>query len=106
MNRLSVVALGVAVVASTLMAGHPAQACFRTQPVVSTEWLADHASRPDLVLVDIRASAEYLAGHIPGSINIPFAMPESAWVVMNGDLLMDTPPAGGTCLPRCSAIGT
>jgi len=87
---LFVLALGVAAV-STLTLARSAQACFRTQPVVSTDWLAEHADRPDLVLVDVRANAEYLTGHIPGSISIPFAMPESAWSVKKGDLLLEVP---------------
>lgn len=90
-KRLFALTLGVAAAAATLMLEHHAQACSRTQPVVSTGWLAEHADRPDLVLVDIRDKAEYLAGHIPGSINIPFAMPESAWIVMKGDLLLEVP---------------
>lgn len=44
----------------------------------STEWLADHLSAPDLVVVDGTwflpsegrdAKAEYLAGHIPGAVH-------------------------------------
>ncbi len=46
-------------------------------PFVSTDWLADHLSDPDLVVVDGSwylpaaqrdARAEYLAGHIPGAV--------------------------------------
>ncbi|WP_417689643.1 3-mercaptopyruvate sulfurtransferase [Roseibium sp.] len=47
------------------------------QPIVSTQWLADHLSSPDLVVIDGSwylpqmgrdAAKEYLDGHIPGAI--------------------------------------
>ena len=46
-------------------------------PFVTTDWLADHLSDPDLVVLDgswhmpnaaRNAQAEYLAGHIPGAV--------------------------------------
>ena len=46
-------------------------------PFVTTEWLAQHLTDPDLVVVDAswhlpnaarNAQAEYLAGHIPGAV--------------------------------------
>jgi thiosulfate/3-mercaptopyruvate sulfurtransferase len=49
----------------------------RSRWFVSTEWLADHLSAPDIVVVDASwylptenrdAAAEYLAGHIPGAV--------------------------------------
>ena len=61
------------------------------EPVVSADWLA--ANMENLVILDIRSSADYEAGHIPGSINEPFAVPFSAWVTMRDDLLLEVPEA-------------
>jgi thiosulfate/3-mercaptopyruvate sulfurtransferase len=46
-------------------------------PIVSTDWLADHADHPNMVLVDIRSAAEYEAGHIANSVSSPFTDPFS-----------------------------
>ena len=58
-----------------------------------------HGSRPPaaasgvggLVIVDIREPRLYEAGHIPGSISIPFS-PMSDWAVSDDELLMELPP--------------
>lgn len=41
-------------------------------PVVNTDWLERHNSQDSIVVVDIRDSADYKAGHIPHAVNIPF----------------------------------
>jgi thiosulfate/3-mercaptopyruvate sulfurtransferase len=40
-------------------------------PIVSTQWLADNRSFPNLVILDIRAPDNYAKGHIPNAINVP-----------------------------------
>jgi len=40
-------------------------------PIVSTQWLADNQSFPNLVILDVRAPDNYAKGHIPGAINVP-----------------------------------
>jgi thiosulfate/3-mercaptopyruvate sulfurtransferase len=40
-------------------------------PIVSTQWLADNMSFPNLVILDVRAPDNYAKGHIPGAINLP-----------------------------------
>jgi thiosulfate/3-mercaptopyruvate sulfurtransferase len=45
-----------------------------------------------LVVVDLRDDSLYGAGHIPGSISMPFS-PMSEWAVSDDDLLMELPPA-------------
>ena len=40
-------------------------------PIVSTQWLGDNMSFPNLIILDIRAPDNYAKGHIPGAINVP-----------------------------------
>jgi thiosulfate/3-mercaptopyruvate sulfurtransferase len=72
-------------------------------PLVTPAWLeaalgetgegAGSASgRKPLVVVDLRDDGLYAAGHITGSINIPFS-PMSDWAVSDDELLMEVPPA-------------
>jgi len=62
-------------------------------PIVSTDWLHDTPDQEDLIILDIRSSTDYDAGHIPGSINEPFEVPFSAWITMRDDLLLEVPEA-------------
>jgi thiosulfate/3-mercaptopyruvate sulfurtransferase len=83
--------------ASLLLAGHAyakhVPPWTRTiDPIVSTEWLADHS--PEVVILDIRSPVDYAAGHIPDSINEPFVMgfdpckgPTSNWITGSDDCL-------------------
>lgn len=61
------------------------------EPIVSTSWLGDNLNLRDLVIVDVRTSEEYDAGHITNSISIPFVVPFSAWITMKDDLLLELP---------------
>jgi thiosulfate/3-mercaptopyruvate sulfurtransferase len=62
-------------------------------PVVSSDWLSAHSA--EVMMLDIRSSADYAAGHIPGSINEPFVTafdptcrgPSSNWIVGSKDCL-------------------
>ncbi len=58
-------------------------------PIVSTEWLDDHLE-DDVVIIDIRWAEQYAAGHIPGSISVPFGL-VSAWAD-SGELILELPP--------------
>jgi thiosulfate/3-mercaptopyruvate sulfurtransferase len=40
-------------------------------PIVSTQWLGDNRSFPNLVILDVRAPDNYAKGHIPSAINVP-----------------------------------
>jgi len=40
-------------------------------PIVSTQWLGDNRSFPNLVILDVRAPDNYAKGHIPDAINVP-----------------------------------
>jgi thiosulfate/3-mercaptopyruvate sulfurtransferase len=73
------------------------------EPLISTAWLEAHlgdklsaavAPAPSagaLLIVDIRETRLYEAGHIPGSVSIPFS-PMSDWALSDDELLMELPP--------------
>jgi len=56
-------------------------------PLVSTGWLAKNLDDPTLVIIDIRTSDSYKAGHISGAINVPFR----SWAVTRKGLLLELP---------------
>ncbi len=38
----------------------------------TAEWIVENASRPDVLLLDVRTPDEYNMGHIPGAVNLPY----------------------------------
>ena len=60
-------------------------------PIVSTDWLEASNGLENLVIIDVRSSSDYEAGHIANSINVPFEVPFSAWITMRDDLLLEVP---------------
>lgn len=38
-------------------------------PIVSVDWLEDHADDPNIIIADVRGFDAYRAGHIPGAIH-------------------------------------
>ncbi|HHT05696.1 MAG TPA: sulfurtransferase [Hydrogenispora sp.] len=101
--KLSLVIVFVLLLLSGILHAAPnSPAARRIDPVVSTEWLAANHDLDNLVIIDIRSAAEYEAGHIAGSINVPFEVPFSAWITMTNDLLLELPDTN-TLL---SAIGS
>ena len=77
---------------STLIGGTAAARPGRTiDPIVSTEWLSNHLTDEGLIVLDVRSSEAYDAGHIPGALNEPFEVPFSAWITMRDDLLLEVP---------------
>jgi thiosulfate/3-mercaptopyruvate sulfurtransferase len=61
-------------------------------PIVSTDWLESNLGTAGLVIVDIRPTPRYNAGHIPGSLSEPWAVPFSAWITMpESGLLLEMP---------------
>lgn len=61
----------------------------RIDPLVSTEWLADHYNDPSLVLIDVRTAEIFAEGHIALSTSVPIAQ----WWVIRDDLLLELPEA-------------
>jgi len=64
-----------------------------TPPIVTTDWLAQHANDAALVIVDIRSDKEYSAGHIPNAVHVP--MP--SWIVERDGLLLEVPDDAALC---------
>jgi thiosulfate/3-mercaptopyruvate sulfurtransferase len=93
MNRNLIFILGLCSLLAVLLfsLSSPVYANQSPSPVVSTGWLADHSGMENLIIIDIRTSDEYGAGHIANSINIPFEVPVSAWIIMKDDLLLEVP---------------
>ncbi|MCS7110737.1 MAG: rhodanese-like domain-containing protein [Ignisphaera sp.] len=60
-------------------------------PIVTTEWLDSNISNQNIVVVDIRPRDDYLRGHIPRAINIPFDPLKSAWSTVRNELLLELP---------------
>ncbi len=61
------------------------------KPIISASWLQANANRANLVILDVRPEQNYREGHIPKSVSAPFQIPESAWVTMKDDLLLEIP---------------
>lgn len=49
------------------------------EPLVSAAWLKERLGSPGLVVLDVRAPAEYLQAHIPGAVNTDYA--KAGWRV-------------------------
>ena len=56
-------------------------------PLVSTEWLANHLNDSGLAIIDIRSAEEYAKRHIPKSVNV---WVEKWWITRN-QLLLELP---------------
>jgi thiosulfate/3-mercaptopyruvate sulfurtransferase len=56
-------------------------------PIVSTEWLYQNRDNRDLIIIDIRSREEYLAGHIPAALNLPF----TGWIANRNGLQLQLP---------------
>ena len=38
---------------------------------VSTDWVREHMSDPDIILLDPRRPMKYMSGHLEGAVNLP-----------------------------------
>ena len=56
-------------------------------PIISTDWLGKNMNDPKLIIMDVRSSEEYKAGHIPNAVNIP----APTWFVTRNELLLELP---------------
>jgi thiosulfate/3-mercaptopyruvate sulfurtransferase len=81
-------------------------------PIVSTDWLATNSHVENLVIIDIRDPGSYAAGHIPGSINEPFAKafdpckgPSSNWIIGTKDCLWLELPEKNTLFNTIGSLG-
>jgi thiosulfate/3-mercaptopyruvate sulfurtransferase len=67
------------------------RAALAAPPVTAQSAALSTGASGALVVIDIRETRLYDAGHIPGSISIPFS-PMSDWAVSDDELLMELPP--------------
>ena len=81
-------------------------------PIVSTDWLHANSQLENLVIIDIRSPDAYAAGHIPGSINEPFATafdpcpgPSSRWIVGTKDCLWLELPRADDLMSTVGKLG-
>lgn len=94
MRRELILVLAIVMLFSSLVSGNVAYGCIQeklVEPIVSTNWLEANAGLKNLVILDVRSSANYIAGHIPNSISAPFEMPTSTWIIMKDELLLELP---------------
>lgn len=59
-------------------------------PLVTTEWLQAELARPDLVILQLSAKAEFARGHIPGAVGADF-MAELVAPAVEGGLRTELP---------------
>jgi thiosulfate/3-mercaptopyruvate sulfurtransferase len=87
----AIILLAYVLLASSASARNPASSSRAIEPLVSTNWLAANRGMENLVILDVRSAGDYGSGHIPNSINVPFAVPVSAWIAMRDKLLLELP---------------
>jgi thiosulfate/3-mercaptopyruvate sulfurtransferase len=71
------------------------------QPLVTSDWLAEHSSEPDIRLIDVgRSAGEFLTAHIPGSVFTDYK--KDGWRVDRNGVpdVMNTIPALEALLGR------
>jgi len=79
-TAFTILALTATTIGAALLSGCNSSSASASGPLTSaqlsdyfqtTDWVAQHSSDANFVIVDVRLSADYNAGHIPGAINIP-----------------------------------
>jgi len=88
MKKVSALAV-LALFSLTLSAAAAGNQYFNRQiaPIVSTDWLSEHQSDANLLIIDGRTAEEYAAGHIANSSSVPV----DRWWVTKGSLLLELP---------------
>ncbi|NLT56315.1 MAG: sulfurtransferase [Actinomycetales bacterium] len=97
--KRTVSVLMASALALTLSAGAPAEASTSTHwpgvhpipALVSCDWLERNQRMKDLVAIDVRPTADYVAGHLARSVSLPFATPVSTWSAARDELTLETP---------------
>jgi thiosulfate/3-mercaptopyruvate sulfurtransferase len=97
--RVTLLAISAAVLLST--AGSAAPASPRDTLLVSTEWLAQHLSDPNIVIIHSGSRRQYDASHIPGARFVP--VNEISTVDKDG--LIVQVPAAAALRARLAAAG-
>ena len=92
--------IAVLLLGGSAFAGHGKPSVRMIDPIVSTDWVDENRVQPDFVMIDVRSPVAYGAGHIPGSISVPFVTgfspqtgPTSGWIVGREGLWLELPEA-------------
>ena len=72
LGRMALVVLGAALNLGVSSAARAATDSSSNR-LVTTAWLAEHRADANLVIIDARPTAEYVAGHIPNAVSASFA---------------------------------
>ena len=118
MENTKIFSLLMVIVIATLISGchglvrEEAPSIRMIDPIVSTDWLATNSHVENLVIIDIRDPGSYAAGHIPGSINEPFAKafdpckgPSSNWIIGTKDCLWLELPEDNALFNAIGSLG-
>lgn len=96
MARFGRAALAVLVAlpaAFALGAQAPAGGAPAITPLATTEWLQSELARPDLVILQLSAPADFARSHIPGAVSVDFNS-EFVAPAVEGGLRVELPEAG------------
>ena len=109
---LAPILIALLLYACAALTRHEAPSARMMDPIVSTDWLYANSQLENLVIIDIRGPGDYAAGHIPGSINEPFATafdpctgPSSNWVIGTKDCIWLELPATDDLLSTIGKLG-
>jgi thiosulfate/3-mercaptopyruvate sulfurtransferase len=73
------------------------------QPLVSAEWLAEHLGDSQVVVLDIRPSAEHESGHVPSAVSAEFG--KAGWQVARPDGAVGALPPVDRLAETIGALG-
>jgi thiosulfate/3-mercaptopyruvate sulfurtransferase len=70
-GSVALAGLGLFLLAHIAYADQKASGYKHPELLVETEWVAEHGTKPEVRLMDLRSEAAYQEGHIPGAAHLP-----------------------------------
>jgi thiosulfate/3-mercaptopyruvate sulfurtransferase len=83
--------LWTAAAAAGILATGALRPASAAEPLVDVEWVKANAGKPGIVFIDFRPAADFLRGHIPGSVNSDYG--RDGWREERADKVPDMLPA-------------